>query len=134
MRRRFLGSFRCRLGARRGQGQFPNYENVIPKAPLEARVVFQREELLDGLTKLSATARKAQNAAVKLELSKSPACVTAENDGTANRVAFGARSCFGNSKGHRCQSPVSDSVRQESGNRYRLDEAISEGNLRSDCV
>ena len=39
------------LIARRGQGQFPNYENVIPKAPLEAKVVFQREALLDGLTK-----------------------------------------------------------------------------------
>src|SRR5215469_2905789 len=76
------------LIARRGQGQFPNYENVIPKAPLEAKVVFQREELLDGLTKLSATARKSQNAAVKLELSKSPACIKAENDGTANRVAL----------------------------------------------
>jgi len=76
------------LIARRGQGQFPNYENVIPKAPLEAKVVFQREELLDGLTKLSATARKAQNAAVKLELSKSPACIKAENDGTRNRVAL----------------------------------------------
>src|SRR5581483_7933804 len=36
--------------ARRGQGQFPNYENVLPKTPLEARVVFHREELLDGLT------------------------------------------------------------------------------------
>jgi DNA polymerase III subunit beta len=76
------------LIARRGQGQFPNYENVIPKAPLEAKVVFQREELLDGLTKLSATARKAPNAAVKLELAKSPACIKAENDGTANRVAL----------------------------------------------
>src|SRR5437870_2639759 len=76
------------LIARRGQGQFPNYENVMPKAPLEAKVVFQREELLDGLTKLSATARKAQNAAVKLELSKSPVCMKAENDGTANRVAL----------------------------------------------
>jgi DNA polymerase III beta subunit len=76
------------LIARRGQGQFPNYENVIPKAPLEARVVFQREELLDGLTKLSATARKAQNAAVKLELSQSPACIKAEKDGTANRVTL----------------------------------------------
>jgi DNA polymerase-3 subunit beta len=76
------------LIARRGQGQFPNYENVIPKAPLEARVVFQREELLDGLAKLSATARKSQNAAVKLELSKSPACIKAENDGTASRVAL----------------------------------------------
>ena len=76
------------LIARRGQGQFPNYENVIPKAPLEAKVVFQREELLDGLTKLSATARKAQNAAVKLELSKSPARIKAENDGTANQIAL----------------------------------------------
>jgi DNA polymerase III sliding clamp (beta) subunit (PCNA family) len=45
------------LIARRGQGQFPNYENVLPKTPLEARVVFQREELLEGLTKLSPTAR-----------------------------------------------------------------------------
>ncbi len=76
------------LIARPGQGQFPNYENVLPKAPLEARVVFQREELLDGLNKLSPTARKAQNPAVKLELSKSPASIKIENDGTANRVAL----------------------------------------------
>jgi len=77
-----------RLIARRGQGQFPNYEAVIPKAPLEARVVFQRGELLDGLTKLSATARKAPSEAVKLELSKSPACMRAENNGSANRVTL----------------------------------------------
>ena len=76
------------LIARRGQGQFPNYEIVIPKAPLEAKIVFQREELLDGLTKLSATTRKSENAAVKLELSKSPACIRAENDATANRVVL----------------------------------------------
>ena len=76
------------LIARRSQGQFPNYENVIPKAPLEAKVVFQREELLDGLTKLSTTTRKAQHPAVKLELSKSPASITAENDGTRNRVSL----------------------------------------------
>src|SRR5581483_2482923 len=30
------------LITRRGMGQFPNYENVLPKTPLEARVVFQR--------------------------------------------------------------------------------------------
>jgi DNA polymerase III subunit beta len=77
-----------RLIARRGQGQFPNYENVIPKAALESSVVFQREELLDGLTKLSATARKVQNAAVKLELSKSPASIKVERDGTANSVVL----------------------------------------------
>ena len=76
------------LIARRGQGQFPNYENVVPKAPLEARVVFQREELLDGLTKLSATAKKAPGSAVKIELSKSPASIKTESDGMANRVAL----------------------------------------------
>ncbi len=76
------------LIARRGQGQFPNYENVLPKTPLEARVVFQREELLEGLTKLSPTARKGTNPAVKLELSKSPVSIKTENDGTANRVAL----------------------------------------------
>ncbi len=77
------------LIARRGQGQFPNYENVLPKTPLEARVVFQREELLEGLTKLSPTARKGTNPAVKLELSKSPVSIKTENDGTANRVTLG---------------------------------------------
>jgi DNA polymerase-3 subunit beta len=76
------------LIARRGQGQFPNYENVLPKAPLEARVVFQREELLEGLTKLTPTARKGTNPAVRLELSKSPVAIKTENDGTANRVAL----------------------------------------------
>jgi len=75
--------------ARRGQGQFPNYENVLPKTPLEARVVFRREELLDGLTKLSPTVRKAQSPAVKLELSKSPVAIKTESDGTTNRVTLG---------------------------------------------
>jgi DNA polymerase III subunit beta len=77
-----------RLITRRGQGQFPNYENVLPKAPLEARVVFRREELLEGLTKLSPTARKAQVPAVKLELSHSPVSIKTENDGTASSVAL----------------------------------------------
>jgi DNA polymerase-3 subunit beta len=77
-----------RLITRRGQGQFPNYENVLPKAPLEARVVFRREELLEGLTKLSPTARKAQVPSVKLELSHSPVSIKTENDGTANSVAL----------------------------------------------
>ncbi len=76
------------LIARRGQGQFPSYETVLPKAPLEARVVFQREELLEGLGKLSPTARKAQSPAVKLELSKSPVAIKTENDGTINRVTL----------------------------------------------
>jgi DNA polymerase-3 subunit beta len=75
-----------RLITRRGQGQFPNYEAVLPKAPLEARVVFRREELLEGLTKLSPTARKEQVPAVKLELSHSPVSIKTENDGTANSV------------------------------------------------
>lgn len=76
------------LIARPSQGQFPNYEKVMPKAPLESRVVFQRDELLDGLTKLAPTAKKAPSALVKFELSKSPACIKAEHDGTANRVAL----------------------------------------------
>src|SRR5205823_3957116 len=67
------------LIARRGMGQFPNYENVLPKTPLEARVIFQREELLEGLMKLSPTARKAQSPAVKLELSKSPVAIKTES-------------------------------------------------------
>jgi DNA polymerase-3 subunit beta len=75
--------------ARRGQGQFPNYENVLPKTPLEARVVFQRKELLDSLTKLSPPARKAQSPAVKLELSKTPVAIKTESDGTTNRVTLG---------------------------------------------
>src|SRR6266480_7682231 len=63
------------LITRRRQGQFPNYENVLPKAPLEARVVFRRDELLEGLAKLSPTARKAEVPAVKLELSHSPVSI-----------------------------------------------------------
>src|SRR5216110_2707891 len=76
------------LITRRGQGQFPNYENVLPKPSLEAIVVFRREELLEGLAKLSPTARKAQVPAVKLELSQSPVSIKTENDGTANSVAL----------------------------------------------
>ena len=77
-----------RLITRRGQGQFPNYENVLPKAPPEARVVFRREELLEGLAKLSPTARKAEVPAVKLELSQSPVSIKTESDGTANSVTL----------------------------------------------
>src|SRR2546429_1976401 len=73
---------------RRGQGQLPNYENVLPKASLEARVVFRREELLEGLAKVSPTARKAEVPAVKLELSQSPVSLKTENDGTANSLAL----------------------------------------------
>jgi DNA polymerase III subunit beta len=76
------------LIARPGQGQFPNYEQVIPKAPLEAKVIFRRDELLDGLTKLSSTAKKAPNLAVQFELSKSPPGIKSEADGAANRVAL----------------------------------------------
>ncbi|HEX2662302.1 MAG TPA: hypothetical protein VHM93_05675, partial [Candidatus Acidoferrum sp.] len=60
----------------------------MPKAQLEASVVFRREELLEGLTKLSPTARKAQVPAVKLELSQSPVSIKTENDGTVNSVAL----------------------------------------------
>jgi len=77
-----------RLITRRGQGQFPNYENILPKAPLEARVVFRREELLEGLAKLSPTARKAEVPTVKLELSHSPVSIKTETDGTANSIAL----------------------------------------------
>src|SRR5579885_2940438 len=88
---RSTGAILSRLGLAEEPrwGQFSNYENGLPKTPLEARVVFQREELLEGLTKLSPTARKGTNPAVKLELSKSPVSIKTENDGTANRVTLG---------------------------------------------
>src|SRR5262249_9111177 len=53
--------------ARRGLGTFPNYEKVLPQAPLEGKVVFSRAELLDGLSKLSATVRKKENSPVRFE-------------------------------------------------------------------
>jgi len=84
----FVLSDGTQLITRRGQGQFPNYENVLPKAPLEASVVFRREELLEGLARVSPTARKAEVPAVKLELSQSPVSLKTENDGTANSVAL----------------------------------------------
>ena len=84
----FVLSDGTQLITRQGQGQFPNYENVLPKASLEARVVFRREELLEGLAKVSPTARKAEVPAVKLELSQSPVSLKTENDGTANSVAL----------------------------------------------
>ena len=61
---------------------------VLPKAPPEARVVFRREELPEGLAKHSPTARKAEVPAVKLELSQSPVSIKTENDGTANSVTL----------------------------------------------
>ena len=51
-------------------------------------MVFRREELLEGLAKLSPTARKAEVPAVKLELSHSPVSIKTENDGTASSVAL----------------------------------------------
>jgi DNA polymerase-3 subunit beta len=77
-----------RVIARQGAGQFPNYEKVMPKAPLEGKITFLREELLDGLGKLSATVRKKENSPVRFDFSKKPPVMKAENDGTANQIAL----------------------------------------------
>jgi DNA polymerase III subunit beta len=74
--------------ARRGLGTFPNYEKVLPQAPLEGKIVFSRAELLDGLSKLSATVRKKENSPVRFEFSKKPPVIVAENNGTANQIAL----------------------------------------------
>jgi len=76
------------LIARRGLGTFPNYEKVLPHASVEGKVIFSREELLDGLAKLSATVRKKENSPVRFEFSKKPPVIVAENDGTANQIAL----------------------------------------------
>jgi DNA polymerase III subunit beta len=76
------------LIARRGQGTFPNYQKVMPQAPVEGKVIFSRAELLDGLSKLSATVRKKENSPVHFEFSKKPPVIVAENDGTANQIAL----------------------------------------------
>jgi len=83
---RFVFPDGTRLIARQGQGQFPNYENVMPKAPIEARIVFGRDELLDGLAKLSPTTAKAEKAVVTLELSGRPIVIRSETNGTATRI------------------------------------------------
>jgi len=41
-----------RLIGRRSQGQFPNYEAVMPRAPVEATIIFRRQDWLEGLEKL----------------------------------------------------------------------------------
>jgi DNA polymerase III subunit beta len=126
----FLFSDGSMLIARPSQGQFPNYENVIPKAPLESRVVFQRDELLDGLTKLAPTAKKAPNSMVKLELSKSPACIKAENDGTANRVALEHARVLGKSRdvglNHQYLTQYVKSIETETVSMKLFPKAISE--------
>jgi DNA polymerase-3 subunit beta len=126
----FLFSDGSMLIARPSQGQFPNYENVIPEAPLESRVVFQRDELLDGLTKLAPTAKKAPNSMVKLELSKSPACIKAENDGTANRVALEHARVLGKSRdiglNHQYLTQYVKSIETETVSMKLFPKAISE--------
>ena len=126
----FLISDGSMLIARPSQGQFPNYENVIPKAPLESRVVFQRDELLVGLTKLAPTAKKAPNSMVKLELSKSPACIKAENDGTANRVALEHVRVLGKSRdiglNHQYLTQYVKSIETETVSMKLFPKAISE--------
>lgn len=72
--------------ARRGLGTFPNYEKVLPQAPLEGKVIFSRAELLDSLSKLSATVRKKENSPVRFQFSKKPPVIVAENDGAANQI------------------------------------------------
>lgn len=59
----------------------------MAKAPVEARVVFWSEELVEALGKLSATGRKVQNSAVKFGLSQSPPGIKSEGDGKINRQA-----------------------------------------------
>lgn len=126
----FLLSDGSMLIARPGQGQFPNYDKVIPKAPLESRIVFQREELLDGLAKLAPTAKKAPNSMVKLELSKSPACIKAENDGTANRVALERARVLGKARdiglNHQYLTQYVKSIETETISMKLFPKAISE--------
>ena len=119
-----------RLITRRGQGQFPNYEKVLPKAPLEARVVFRREEVLEGLAKLSPTARKAQVPAVKLELSHSPVSIKTENDGTASSIALEHTRVSGKARdigfNHQYLTQYVKSVETDTVSMKLFPEAISE--------
>ena len=119
-----------RLITRRGQGQFPNYEKALPKAPLEARVVFRREELLEGLAKLSPTARKAEVPAVKLELSHSPVSIKTENDGTASSIALEHTRVSGKARdigfNHRYLTQYVKSVETDTVSMKLFPETISE--------
>ncbi len=78
-----------RLMGRRGQGQFPNYEAVMPRAPVEATVIFRREELIQGLEKLRPVAIKQSNHSVAFDFSNSRAVVKAEADGTHAQAELG---------------------------------------------
>src|SRR5262249_45356953 len=64
-----------RLMGCRGQGQFPNYEAVMPRAPVEATVIFRREELIQGLEKLRPVAIKQSSHPVALDFSNSRAVI-----------------------------------------------------------
>src|SRR5207248_2563828 len=74
------------LISRCSKQQFPKYEEVLPKAQSEAKVIFWRDELLDGLAKVSATARKSQSPTVLFELSKQPAAIKAAIDGVQSSI------------------------------------------------
>src|SRR5260370_8552730 len=71
---------RTQLITRRGQGQFPNYENILPKAPPEARAAFLREQLLEALGKLSPTTRKSESPPLNPKLSQTPHSIKSQHN------------------------------------------------------
>ena len=78
-----------RLIGRRAPGQFPNYEAVMPQAPVEATIVFHREELLEGLAKLWPVAQKEKDHAVAFEFSQGRTVIRTEANGTRARAELG---------------------------------------------
>ena len=51
-------------------GQFPTYENVFPKAPVEATIAFDRAELAAALAKAGPLVKKATNHPIKFSFDK----------------------------------------------------------------
>jgi DNA polymerase III sliding clamp (beta) subunit (PCNA family) len=78
-----------RLIGRRGRGQFPNYEAVMPHAPIEATITFRRDEWLEGLEKLRPVATKQHNHPVAFDFSNGHATIKAEAEGTQAQAELG---------------------------------------------
>jgi DNA polymerase-3 subunit beta len=75
-----------RLIGRRAQGQFPNYEAVLPRAPIEATILFDREELVKGLEKLWPVASKQHNHPVAFEFPDGRTVIKTEADQSQARA------------------------------------------------
>jgi DNA polymerase-3 subunit beta len=74
------------LFGRAATGPFPTYEKVLPKAPVEATITFDRAELADALAKAGPLVKKATNHPIKFNFSKVHPIIEAESEGSTTAL------------------------------------------------